>query len=118
MEKTPDRPQSEPETKTYESDEEYLSRITADLKTSREVIYKYTGIYPDILSFPFGSYNKKALNAGKSVGFKYFITTQPGYNKENSKFRIVYRIRSGDAALTSSKLMKSIIDCANDVKKG
>lgn len=106
-----------PETNKKESDEEYISRITADLKTSREVIYKYTGVYPDMLCFPFGSYNKKVWDAGKAVGFKYFITTQPGYNKENSKKTAIYRIRSGDAALTTEKLLKNIIDCVNDVKK-
>lgn len=105
------------ETNTTESDEEYLSRITADLTTSREIIYKYTGVYPDMLCFPFGSYNKKVWNVGKSVGFKYFITTQPGYNKEGSKTAAVYRIRSGDAVLTSDKLLKNIIECAKDIKK-
>lgn len=105
------------ETNTLESDEEYISRITADLKTSREVIYKYTGVYPDMLSFPFGSYNRSVREVGRAVGFNYFITTEPGYNKENSKLKVIYRIRSGDAVLTSSKLLKNIIDCVNDVKK-
>ncbi|MDF2672187.1 MAG: polysaccharide deacetylase [Clostridiales bacterium] len=105
------------ETSTLESDEEYISRITDDLATSREIIYKYTGVYPDMLSFPFGSYNKKVWDVGKAVGFNYFITTHPDYNKENSKSQTIYRIRSGDAVLTSDKLLKNIIDCVNNVKK-
>lgn len=105
------------ETNTLESEEEYISRITADLTTSRELIYEYTGVYPDMLSFPFGSYNKKVWNVGKAVGFNYFITTHPDYNKENSKSHTIYRIRSGDVILTSDKLLKNIIDCVNDIKK-
>lgn len=107
----------DPETAAKESDEEYLARITADLITSREIIYKYTGVYPDILSFPFGSYNNKVWNAGKAVGFEYFVTTEPGYNKENSNKAAIYRIRSGDAALNSDKLLKSIIECVNEDKQ-
>lgn len=104
------------ETGVKESDEEYISRIRADLETSREMIYKYTGVYPDILSFPFGSYNTKVWKTGKEVGFNYFVTTEPGYNKENSNKATIYRIRSGDAALTPDKLLKSIIECVNGVK--
>lgn len=104
-------------TNIKENDEEYISRITADLKTSREIIYKYTGVYPDMLCLPFGSYNKKVWDIGKAVGFNYFVTTQPGYNSENSKKSAIYRIRSGDAALTTDKLLKSIIDCVSDKLK-
>jgi peptidoglycan/xylan/chitin deacetylase (PgdA/CDA1 family) len=43
-----------------ETAEEYRARITEDLNLSREIIYKYTGVYPDMLCFPFGSYNKDA----------------------------------------------------------
>lgn len=103
-----------PEDGTTESDEEYLLRITTDLQTSREIIYKYTGVYPDMLCFPFGSYNKKVWQASESVGFKYFITTATGYNKENSNKAAIYRIRSGDAELTSDKLLRNIIKCVED----
>lgn len=106
-----------PADKTTETEEQYKARISEDLKTSRDVIYKYTGAYPDMLCFPFGSYNKAVWNAGKAVGFKYFITTQNGYNKQNSKKTVIYRIRAGDAGLTSGKLLKNIIECANEVKK-
>lgn len=103
----------DPETNTKESDEEYIARVTDDLQASREIIFKYTGVYPDMLCFPFGSYSKKVLEISKAAGFNYMITTQPGYNRENSKKAVIYRIRSGDAELTTDKLLKNIIDCAN-----
>lgn len=101
------------ETNTKESDEEYIARVTSDLQTSREIIFKYTGVYPDMLCFPFGSYSKKVCEISKAAGFNYMITTQPGYNSENSKKTLIYRIRSGDAELTTDRLLENIIDCAN-----
>ncbi len=103
----------DPEKGTMESDEEYIERITEDLKTSSEIIFKYTGVYPDMLCFPYGSYNKRVIGAARDAGFNYFITTEPGYNKEGSNKSIIYRIRSGDAELDSDKLLESIIDCVN-----
>lgn len=100
-----------PETNIKESDDEYMARITEDMQTSRETIFKYTGVYPDMLCFPFGSYNKRVISAARTAGFNYFITTEPGYNRVDSKKSIIYRIRSGDAELNSDKLLKSIIKC-------
>ncbi|MCX7885308.1 MAG: polysaccharide deacetylase family protein [Caloramator sp.] len=99
------------ETKKMETDEEYTKRVTEDLNTSREIIYKYIGKYPDILCFPFGHYGKRSLNTAKNCGFKYFITTQYGYNTYNSKSIIINRIRAGDSNLTSEKLKDNIIKC-------
>ena len=100
-------------TKSYETEEEYENRITNDLTTSSNVIYEYINKRPDMLCFPFGAYNKKVIDCARKAGFKYFITTQYGYNKEGSKSCKVMRIRSGDAKLTSEKLIKNIICCAN-----
>lgn len=105
------------DTNTKETDEEYLARITMDLQASREIIYKYTGVYPDMLCFPYGSYNKKVIDVARSQGYNYFITTEPGCNQENSKKSIIYRIRSGDAELSSNKLLEKIIECVKDEKK-
>jgi poly-beta-1,6-N-acetyl-D-glucosamine N-deacetylase PgaB len=104
-------------TNKYESEKDYVNRIKNDLATSREIIYKYVGVYPDILCFPFGQYNKRVIVVGKSVGFKYFVTTQPGYNKENSHSIKVFRIRSGDSNLDSDKLFNNIVNTANNSTK-
>lgn len=102
-----------PETKSYEPEEEYRKRVLDDLVKSREVIYKYIGRYPDMLCFPFGHYNKRLKGIAIESGFKYFITTQYGYNSYNSKSKTIYRIRSGDSNLNSEKLFNNIIQCAN-----
>lgn len=100
-----------------ESEEEYAKRVSNDLNMSREIIYKYIGKYPDMLCFPFGHYGSRSMKVAKSCGFKYFITTQYGYNSTNSKSIIINRIRAGDYNLTTEKLMKNIIACANSDKK-
>lgn len=105
------------ETASYESDEEYSKRVTEDLLISRDMIFKYTREYPDMLCFPFGHYSKRLVGAAKDSGFKYFITTQYGYNRYNSKSKFIYRIRSGDSNLNSEKLFKNIINCANNLSK-
>lgn len=105
-----------PEAKSYESEEEYRKRVLDDLVKSREVIYKYIGSYPDMLCFPFGHYNKRLREIAKESGFKYFITTQYGYNSYNSKSKTIYRIRSGDSNLNSEKLFNNIVECANKNK--
>lgn len=103
--------------KKYESKEEYLKRIKMDLNTSRNIIYRYTGSYPDMLCFPFGHYNDTLIKAAKECGFNYFITTQYGVNKKDSHSNKVLRIRAGDSKLTSEKLMENIIQCGNKKAK-
>lgn len=105
-----------PKNNTYETDESIVKRITEDLSTSRRLIYEYIGNYPDMICFPFGNYNKRLVELSKKCGYKYFVTTAIGYNKYNSKSKYVLRIRSGDSNLTSEKLFKNIVYCANDIK--
>ncbi|MCT4595008.1 MAG: polysaccharide deacetylase family protein [Anaeromicrobium sp.] len=95
------------EIKGYESEENYIKRIRYDLKKSREIIYKYIGEYPDVLSFPFGHFNNRVINISESCGFKYFITINEGVNQENSNSKIVLRI--GHTFLNADKLIQKII---------
>lgn len=106
-----------PETNSYEPEEEYKKRVGEDLEKSKKIIYKYIGSYPDMLCFPFGHYNKRLKGIASESGFKYFITTQHGYNSYNSKSKTIYRIRSGDSNLNSEKLFNNIVQCANKTKK-
>lgn len=105
-----------PKTASYETDSQYSDRVTKDLLKSRDVIFKYTGQYPNMLCFPFGHYNKRFVSLAKNCGFQYFVTTQYGYNKYDSESKFIYRIRSGDSKLNSEKLFNNILNCANNVK--
>lgn len=99
-------------TKVLETAEDYQKRITEDLTSSRDIIYKYIGEYPDMLCFPFGSYSKELVEIARGVGFSYFITTKYGYNIENSKDSFIYRIRAGDKKLNSDILLANILECS------
>lgn len=101
----------DPSTNSYEKEEDYKKRVSDDLARSISIIEKYTDNAPDILCFPFGHFNQRLVNIAKDAGFRYFVTTMYGNNKQGSKSKYIYRIRSGDAKLTSQKLKQNIIDC-------
>lgn len=101
----------DPVTKQTESQSEYINRITNDLYKSKQVINSYIGTNTDILCFPFGQYNNDLIKTAKNVGFKYFVTTISGVNKEKSKTKFIYRIRAGEYKITTEKLKQDIIKC-------
>lgn len=94
---------------TYESQEAYEKRVLEDLKTSSDIVLKYTGRKPDMLCFPFGQYNNTVIELARQAGFKYFITTSSGTNKQNSKSTKVLRINAGIWGLGSKQLKDKII---------
>lgn len=102
--------------KTLESTADYDKRVIADLTRSSELIYKYTGHYSDMLCLPFGIYNQHVLDLAKECGFKYFITTQKGVNKQDSKKNMIWRLRAGDEKLNSDKVYNSIIDITKGMR--
>lgn len=101
------------DTKTLESSADYDKRVIADLTKSKNLIYKYTGQYADVLCFPFGTYNDHLIELAKESGFKYFVTTREGTNRMNSDKDLILRIRSGDEKLDTEKLYDSILTVAN-----
>jgi len=98
----------------YETQDVYEKRVVEDLAKSIPIIEKYTGVRPDTFCFPFGHYNTRLVELGKMAGFKYFVTTAYGYNRENSKNVTVRRIRSGDAKLSAGELKTNIINCGQE----
>ncbi|CDF57736.1 polysaccharide deacetylase family protein [Thermobrachium celere] len=101
----------DPVKKQIESRNDYLDRIEKDLYKSKELIKNYTGKDTNVLCFPFGQYNSDAINVSKKVGFKYFVTTIYGVNKENTKTKYIYRIRAGEYKIITEKLKQDIIKC-------
>ena len=95
----------------YESLENYNARVVDDLTKSIEVIQKYTGNKPDTLCFPFGHYNSGLTALSQKAGFKYFVTTVSGNNKENSKSIFILRLRAGEAKKTTDNIKQGIINC-------
>jgi biofilm PGA synthesis lipoprotein PgaB len=57
-----------------ETEAGHYQRIENDLLKSSQYIESHLGIKPDILSWPFGSYDKKAMKAAKRAGFPYIVS--------------------------------------------
>lgn len=95
--------------KSFNPQETYERMVSQDLKASREIIKGYTGDEPDILAFPFGHYNSTLIKMGKRSGFRYFVTTAPGANRQNTKSVKILRIRAGEKRIPTLKLKRDII---------
>jgi poly-beta-1,6-N-acetyl-D-glucosamine N-deacetylase len=55
-------------THSYESEAAYMARLRADLRHSSEEIFKETGRRPRAIIWPYGSYNKVAVQIAASEG--------------------------------------------------
>ncbi len=59
----------DPETKTYETEEEYYYRIRADVAHSAGIIEQRTGHRPRVLVWPYGRYSNVAVRAALDAGY-------------------------------------------------
>lgn len=53
-----------------------------DLLLFQEIFQKEIGKDTEILAWPYGLYNKNAMEIAKKVGFKYILTSNEGYLRE------------------------------------
>ncbi len=77
------RPASEPiryPDGTYEFQEAYRERLSADMEMNKLVLEK--GLGHDVIAYtwPYGAYTQVAVDIGKSFGFKVFFTLREGFN--------------------------------------
>lgn len=70
----------------YETEGEYMDRVSKDLKTSSMEIYKHLGYFPEAVVWPYGEYSGICLDAARKAGLKIAFTLNDGYAKvgENS----------------------------------
>ncbi|HET7833220.1 MAG TPA: poly-beta-1,6-N-acetyl-D-glucosamine N-deacetylase PgaB [Gallionella sp.] len=69
-----------PQDKTYESDQDYLSRISSDLKANSDYIGQLAGRKPRVMVWPFGRYNDVLLEVAHSLGMSLTFTLEDGAN--------------------------------------
>ncbi|MDO6355577.1 polysaccharide deacetylase family protein [Caloramator sp. CAR-1] len=100
----------DPISKRLEREGDYEKRIYEDLVKSREVIKNLLGRDSKVLCFPFGQYNEKVLEIAKGAGFEYFVTTERGLNKFNSKSKKIYRYPAGYVNIKIEDVIKEIIE--------
>ncbi|WP_413557408.1 poly-beta-1,6-N-acetyl-D-glucosamine N-deacetylase PgaB [Bdellovibrio sp. HCB209] len=70
----------DPTTKTYQSEEEFASRVQADLKKSNELLKKHLGIDNTVIVWPYGKSNGLSRKAAEDAGMKIQMTLSPGPN--------------------------------------
>ncbi|MBP2653926.1 MAG: Poly-beta,6-N-acetyl-D-glucosamine N-deacetylase PgaB [Firmicutes bacterium] len=68
----------------YESHEEYTNRIANDMSITQNVLEQKLGHKVDTYVWPYGAYNKVALDLAKAQGFKVFFTMGYGANSPST----------------------------------
>ncbi len=58
----------------YESDAEYLARVTADLTRSSELIREHIGVPPRVMTWPYGAYSQPIVDAAAELGMSVTMT--------------------------------------------
>jgi len=69
-----------PEDKTYESDQDYLSRVSADLEKNADYIAQVSGHRPRVMVWPYGRYNAQLVDLARSLGMPLTLTLEDGFN--------------------------------------
>jgi biofilm PGA synthesis lipoprotein PgaB len=64
----------------YETETQYLKRIEADLRLSRDLIRKRIGTAPRIVTWPYGKYNEMVESAALKYGMNIGLTLDDGDN--------------------------------------
>jgi biofilm PGA synthesis lipoprotein PgaB len=64
----------------YENDEQYRTRIRAEMLKSAEFIFQHAGIRPRVMVWPYGEYNATAVAAAKEAGFQITMGLVDGFN--------------------------------------
>ncbi len=64
----------------YEDDTEYMTRLRSDLARNTRLIETHTGHRPRIMIWPYGAYNKAAIDAAAAEGMPYTMNLDAGPN--------------------------------------
>lgn len=64
----------------YEAETQYLKRVEADLRSSRDLIRKRIGTAPRIVTWPYGKYNEMVESAAAKYGMTIGLTLDDGDN--------------------------------------
>ena len=65
---------------SYETDDQYRSRIRLALLKSSEFIFQHTGVRPRVLVWPFGEYNEITVAAAREAGMPITMELNDGSN--------------------------------------
>ena len=75
----------------YESTAAYVARVEADLRRSREIIERRTGVKVRALAWPYGAYNAPAVAAAARAGLPYTFSLDDGVNDASMPLATIRR---------------------------
>jgi biofilm PGA synthesis lipoprotein PgaB len=82
----------DPQTRSYENDARYLSRIRSDLAMNSDFIQKITGKRPRVIVWPYGRYNQSTVEIARSLGMPVSLTLNDGVNSIDQPLDQVKRV--------------------------
>lgn len=91
-----------PESGRYESADEYLQRVRADLARNSRLIETHTGKAPRAIAWPYGSYNQAAIDIAAELGMTFTMGLGEGRVSSaaaNAFRRILIPTRAGAGEL-------------------
>lgn len=83
----------------YEPEEDYLNRIKNGLAANSDLIEKKLGIRPRVMVWPFGRYNRPALEIARDLGMPITMTLEHGKNLTSDLSRVNRYIVEADQPL-------------------
>lgn len=91
-----------------EEESDYKARIVQDIRTSIDKLKPLQAYPVDSLAYPFGSYNRQAIDLVQQAGIRYGFTVQPGIAERDVDPYQIPRINAGGPWITPDLLMESI----------
>lgn len=70
----------DPETKAYETEEEYRARLKADFISQEIIFMEKMGFVPRVIVWPYGRFNQISLDVAKKTGIEFTFTLEEGYS--------------------------------------
>lgn len=70
----------DPATSRYETDRQYRQRIRDDLQASSDQIFQHLGFRPRVMVWPYGHYNKIAVDIAAEIGMSITLTLDPAFS--------------------------------------
>ncbi|WP_186445976.1 polysaccharide deacetylase family protein [Paenibacillus cremeus] len=93
-------------TDNLETEEQYRTKVLADLMLSNVLLQQKLGKQLPILSFPHGEYNQELLDLAGSIGIHYFATTNEGINGPGD--HLLRRVNAGMPYISGDVLIEKL----------
>lgn len=76
----------------YETHEEYLARVRADLQRNRDILKAHLGKAPRVMVWPYGSYSRETIRLAAELGMPVAMTLDDGANTRDTPLSALHRL--------------------------